>query len=111
MKPTTALSDRALDALGSPIRRQIVQLLAQKEHTVGGLAKKLPVSRPAVSRHLRVLEGARLVSCEVRGQRSYCHLEPRGFHAVRVWMDAFWSDALSRFELVARNTAPRSKRG
>jgi len=111
MKAANALSDRALDALGSPIRRQIVGLLAQQEHTVGGLAKKLPVSRPAVSRHLRLLEGARLVACEVRGQRSYCRLEPHGFDAVRSWFDGFWDDALTRFQRVAENTTDRSKSG
>jgi DNA-binding transcriptional ArsR family regulator len=111
MKPATARSDLALDALGSPIRRELVRLLAEKELPVGQLAKKVPVSRPAVSKHLRLLESAGLVAREARGNRNYCRLEQRGFEAAQSWLDGFWDEALGRFKLVAESTRPRRKRG
>lgn len=101
----------ALDALGSPIRRDMVRLIAERELSVGELATKLPVSRPAVSKHLRLLQKAGLVITETRGNRNYCRLEPRGFEAARTWLDQFWEDALGRFQLLAENTTPRKKRG
>jgi DNA-binding transcriptional ArsR family regulator len=66
--------------------------------TVGELAREVPVSRPAVSQHLRVLKQARLVRNEVAGTRHYYRLDPRGFAALRSYFDSFWSEALEAFK-------------
>lgn len=100
----------ALDALGSPVRRDILKLLAGQPRAVGELATRLPVSRPAVSKHLRLLEQAGLVAHETEGTRNVYRLEARGFEAARGWLEAFWDEALPRFKLVAENTRPRRRR-
>lgn len=97
---------RALDALGNPVRRQIVQLLAAGPRPVGAIAAQLPVTRPAVSKHLRVLEDAALVTFDKAGNQNRYRLAPEGFTAARDWLGAFWDDALTRFALLAENTAP-----
>jgi DNA-binding transcriptional ArsR family regulator len=101
----------ALDALGNPVRRELLRLLAQKEQPVGELAEKVPVSRPAVSKHLKLLEEAGLVARETRGNRNYCRLEARGFEAAHKFLDGFWEVAMSRLKMHAENTKPRRKRG
>ncbi len=93
--------ETTLDALGSPTRRHIVRILAPGPRSVGEIAAELPISRPAVSRHLRILEDAALVACEARGRRHMFRLHRAGFDAARRWLDAFWDEALSRFVLVA----------
>ncbi|WP_428262544.1 ArsR/SmtB family transcription factor [Haliangium sp.] len=95
------------DALGSPIRRAIVRLLASGPRSVGDIAAEFPVSRPAVSKHLRILEDAALVSYTRQGNRNLFQLEQRGFAHARDWLDGFWDEALARFVLVAENTSPR----
>jgi len=102
----TAPNNAALDALGSPIRREIIRLLSDKAQAVGELARQLPVSRPAVSKHLRLLHDAGLVAHEAAGNRNVYRLQATGFDAARQWLDSFWGDALARFKLVAENTAP-----
>jgi DNA-binding transcriptional ArsR family regulator len=97
-------TDVALDALGNPMRREIVTILREGPRSVGEIAARLPVSRPGVSKHLRVLERAELVTCEREGTRSVFRLDPTGFDRARVWLSAFWDDALARFALVAENT-------
>ena len=94
----------ALEALGNGTRRQIMRLLAEHPRAVGEIAEQLPVSRPAVSKHLRLLEGAALVRSERHGTRNVFHIERQGFEAARDWLDAFWDEALTRFALVAENT-------
>lgn len=74
-----------------------MHILAPGPLPVGAIAAGLPVSRPAVSRHLRVLEEASLVAHERRGTRSLFRLNEAGFDAARAWLDGFWSDALARF--------------
>lgn len=105
----TDAAARALDALGNPIRRQIVHLLGGGPRPVGAIADTLPVSRPAVSAHLRVLEEAALVTFEKAGNRNLFRLRPEGFAAARDWLGAFWDDALIRFTLLAENTAPATE--
>jgi DNA-binding transcriptional ArsR family regulator len=95
----------ALDALGSPIRRQILALLSSGTKAVGAIAAELPVSRPAVSKHLRILESAALVSCQRDGNRSLFRLHAQGFADARSWLDAYWDEALGRFAMVAENTS------
>ena len=96
-----------LDALGNATRRRIVRILAPGPRSVGEIAAELPISRPAVSKHLRVLEDAALVAHESQGNRNLFRLHPAGFDAARRWLDAFWDDALSRFVMVAETPQKR----
>lgn len=92
----------ALDALGSPVRRDILVALRAKPLSVGALAERFPVSRPAVSRHLRILEEAGLVSARADGTRSIYAVRVQGFASVREFLDDFWDVALARLESMAR---------
>jgi DNA-binding transcriptional ArsR family regulator len=87
-----------LDALGDPTRRQVFELLRGGPRSVGDLAAELPVSRPAVSQHLRVLQSAGLVSYRPNGTRNVYELDAHGVLALRTWVDAFWDEALDRFK-------------
>jgi len=91
-----------LDALGDWTRRQIFEALKQGPRSVGELAAGLPVSRPAVSQHLRVLKDAGLVSDSKDGTRRLYRIEPDGLLRVRDYFDGFWTDALERFRDAAR---------
>jgi DNA-binding transcriptional ArsR family regulator len=88
----------ALDALGSPVRRQILKKLKRAPLSVGDLADRFPVSRPAISRHLRVLQDAGLVESRGEGTRSLYTVRMAGFAPVREFIDEFWDEALSRLE-------------
>lgn len=90
-----------LDALGDATRRQVFELLRDGPRSVGELAAELPVSRPAVSQHLRVLEGAGLVTHRRDGTRHLYELDVNGVGALRDWVDVFWTDALARFRAAA----------
>ena len=90
-----------LDALGDSTRRQVFELLRTRPRSVGELASELPVSRPAVSQHLRVLEGSGLVTHKRQGTRHLYELDTSGVGALRDWVDGFWSEALARFKAVA----------
>ena len=89
-----------LDALGDPTRRQVFELLRDGPRSVGDLASQVPVSRPAVSQHLRVLEDAGLVSHSRNGTRNLYALGA-GVAVLRAWVDDFWNDALARFKAAA----------
>lgn len=91
-----------MDALGNPYRRQIVELLARKPRSVQEIADRLPISRPAVSRHLRVLGGAGLVSDQQLGTRRLYRLE-------RTYLTRLWGDVATRFKLFAENTQNRGR--
>lgn len=97
-----------LSALADPTREAIVRLLAERDCSVGEIAEQLPVSRPAVSKHLRLLEGAGLVNFRAQGTRNVYTLQPEALAELRDQIDAMWRQALSRFSLVAHNTTPRS---
>jgi DNA-binding transcriptional ArsR family regulator len=86
-----------LDALGDRTRRQIVECLRAGPSSVGELAARLPVSRPAVSQHLTVLKRSGLVSCEERGTRNIYRLDPAALGSLRAWVDSFWETALARY--------------
>jgi DNA-binding transcriptional ArsR family regulator len=108
-----ASSNALLQALADPTRERIVRLLAQGERAVGDLAEQLPVSRPAVSKHLRLLEDAGLVHHRSEGTRNLYALEPQALADLRDELDRLWRDALARYALVARNRRrpdPRSPR-
>jgi DNA-binding transcriptional ArsR family regulator len=94
------------EALGDPNRRAIVELLVPGGRSVQEIADALPISRPAVSRHLRLLKQAGLVREEPVGTRRIYRLHDEGIDAVRTYLERVWGDAATRFSLVASNTAP-----
>jgi DNA-binding transcriptional ArsR family regulator len=103
---------RAVDpfeALGDPTRRQLLRQLADGDRSVSELAATLPISRPAVSRHLRVLKEAGLVDEVPRGTRRIYHLQEEGIEAVRAYLEQVWGDAATRFRLTAENTRTRRR--
>jgi DNA-binding transcriptional ArsR family regulator len=85
-------------ALGDPTRRAIFERLADRPRAVGELAGELPVSRPAVSQHLKVLKDARLVVDQRAGTRRIYQLDPDGLRAMRGYLDHFWDQALAGFK-------------
>jgi DNA-binding transcriptional ArsR family regulator len=91
-----------LDALGDWTRRQIFEALRKGPRSVGDLAGDLPVSRPAVSQHLRVLKEAGLVRDRRDGTRRIYSVDPRGLTDIRAYFDSFWDEALDRFAAEAR---------
>lgn len=95
---TTNQAEDALEALADPMRRQIFERLAAGASPVGELARELPVSRPAVSQHLRVLKDAGLVIDRAEGARRIYHVDPAAVEALRVYFDAFWTQALTAFQ-------------
>jgi DNA-binding transcriptional ArsR family regulator len=98
------------DALGDPNRRAIVELLSGGPRSVQELADDLPISRPAVSRHLRLLKGAGLVVEEPVGTRRVYRLHDEGMQAVRAYLEQVWGEAAARFRLVADNTTGKARR-
>ncbi len=91
----------ALAALADPTRREIFEALNNGPSAVGALAAKLPVSRPAVSQHLKVLKDAGLVTETSAGTRRIYRIDPRGIGAIREWLDQHWSNALTAFQAYA----------
>ena len=104
------LSGDPFDALGDPNRRAIVELLGSGGRTVREIADQLPISRPAVSRHLRLLKDAGLVIDEARGTRRLYQLHDQGVEAVQAYLADVWGEALARFRLLAENTKPPRQR-
>ncbi len=93
-----AYQDACWDALGDRTRRTIFQRLARRPCAVGELARELPVSRPAVSQHLKVLKDAGLVTDRREGTRRVYQVDPAGLQALRADLDQFWSSALTSFK-------------
>ena len=93
----------SLQALGDPVRLGIVESLARQPASVGVLAEQFPISRPAVSRHLRVLKAAGLVDSIVDGTRRVYRVRPQGVAALREYMDQLWRDASARYTLAVEN--------
>ncbi len=92
-----------MDALGDPTRRAIFERLGAGPRAVGELADELPVSRPAVSQHLKVLKDAGLVVDRAEGTRRIYQLDPHGVGALRAYFDAFWLQALTAFKDAVEN--------
>jgi DNA-binding transcriptional ArsR family regulator len=90
--------DAGLGLLGDPTRRAIFELLARRPSSVGELAALLPISRPAVSQHLRALKDGGLVVVEAQGTRRVYRLDPHGVAALRAYFDRVWADALTAFQ-------------
>lgn len=93
----------ALDALGDANRRAIVEILGSGGRSVQEIADALPISRPAVSRHLRLLKDAGLVSDQADGTRHIYELRAEGVEAIRAYFADVWGQAVSRFRIVAEN--------
>jgi len=102
---TYGSAERVLDALGDPTRRRVLEVLREGERAVGDLAGELPVSRPAVSQHLRVLKGAGLVSERRDGTRHLYAVDTAGLTALRTYLEAFWDAALASFKEAADGSA------
>ncbi|HVW72882.1 MAG TPA: metalloregulator ArsR/SmtB family transcription factor [Rhizomicrobium sp.] len=93
--------DTAYAALADPTRRAILARLAEGDATVGEIAEPFPISGPAISRHLKVLEEAQLIARTRNGQQLICRLNPQGLKTAQEWLDhyrAFWSGALDRLD-------------
>lgn len=103
-----ALGSAALDALGDPHRRAIVEILGTGRHSVQEIADRLPISRPAVSRHLRLLKQAGLVADKPDGTRRQYELRADGIEAIRAYVRQVWGEAAIRFQIVTENTAPNT---
>lgn len=98
------LAGDPFNALADPNRRAIVELLGDGGRSVGDIAAALPISRPAVSRHLRLLKGAGLVVEEPAGTRRIYRLHDEGVEVVRAYLEEVWGEVATRFRLVAENT-------
>ena len=95
------------EALGDLNRREILRLLSGGDKPVQEIAASMPISRPAVSRHLRLLKDAGLVAEQARGTRRIYHLQEQGMRAVREYIEGIWGEAAARFRLLAENTEHR----
>ncbi len=87
-----------LTALADPTRRAIFERLARRPLSVSAIAKNLPVSRPAVSQHLKILKTAGLVTDRAEGARRVYQIDPKGLGAIRAWLDQFWDSNLAAFK-------------
>ena len=95
------MSDRIFAALADPTRRAIFEQLADEPQSVGSLAAKLPVSRPAVSQHLKALKDAGLVADQARGTSRIYRIDPNGLGPIRRWLDEQWERSLANFKRLA----------
>jgi DNA-binding transcriptional ArsR family regulator len=99
--------DTAYSALADPTRRAILARLARGEATVGEIAAPFPISGPAISRHLKVLEQARLIARRRHGQSHVCRLNPEGLKSAQEWLDhyrTFWTGAFDRLDAHLKKT-------
>jgi DNA-binding transcriptional ArsR family regulator len=103
----SAATGDPFEALGDANRREILSLLGAGEKSVGELAEALPISRPAVSRHLRLLKEAGLVAERPRGTLHIYRLQEQGVEVVQDYLRQVWGEAAARFSLLAENTQPR----
>ena len=99
----------ALAALADPTRRRVFERLKSGPHAVGEVARGLPVSRPAVSQHLKVLKEAGLVADRPEGTRRVYYIDPNGLGALRRWLDQFWDQALAAFAAEVERGAQDAK--
>ena len=95
------MNERVFAALADPTRRAVFERIAERPQTVGALAAQLPVSRPAVSQHLKVLKQAGLVADEPRGTSRIYRIDPHGLGPIRRWLDEQWERSLENFRKLA----------
>jgi DNA-binding transcriptional ArsR family regulator len=110
VKAASAIRRDPFDALGNPHRRAILELLAKKPRSVQEIADQLPISRPAVSRHLRLLNNAGLVADQQLGNRHLYRLDEKGAAAARKYLAQVWGDVGTSFRIFAENTKPAKSR-
>ena len=103
-------AERVLDALADPTRRTIFKRLRGGARSVGEIAERMDVSRPAVSQHLKVLKAARLVVDRPEGTRRLYAVDTRGIEAMRNWLDGFWDEALVEFKRAAEREATKERK-
>jgi len=96
-------------ALADPTRRRVFELVAAEPRSVADLTRRLPVSQPAVSQHLKVLKEARLVRSEPRGASNVYHIDPHGLGEMRAWLDRMWGDALDAFRKEINDSKEKDK--
>ena len=95
------MSDRVFAALADPTRRSLFEKVAERPQSVGALARQLPVSRPAVSQHLKILKDAGLVIDEALGTSRIYRIDPQGLGPIRRWLDEQWDRSLANFKRLA----------
>jgi DNA-binding transcriptional ArsR family regulator len=106
-----AYANALFPALADPTRRQVFERLRSGGLSVGEIARELPVSRPAVSQHLKVLKEAGLVADEAQGTRRVYHIDPHGLGQLRAWLDQFWAVALDAFKAEVERETEEKERG
>lgn len=106
---TYSSTQRALTALAEPTRQLIYERLATRPQAVGELAAQMPISRPAVSQHLKILKEAGLVTETPQGTRRIYRLDPRGLAVMREWLDQMWARSLNDFKTFAEETEKQEK--
>lgn len=100
----------AFQAIGDPSRRQILQLLSKESHTINALVENFDMSRPAVSKHIKILYTTGFISIEDKGRERYCTLKKEGFTALQQWLnffDAFWKQKLTKLETLLDKSTKR----
>ena len=100
---------RVISALADPTRRAVLEKLRDGPRPVGEIARDLPVTRPAVSQHLKVLRDAGLVGDRSVGTRRIYYIDPKGLGAMRAWLDQFWESALAAFAAEVERSATKEK--
>lgn len=103
--------DTALTALADPTRRRIFEELRQGPQRVAAITRRVPVSQPAVSQHLKVLKEAGLVADRPEGARRVYYIDPKGLGALRAWLDQFWDQQLNAFRVEAEKSTTLEKEG
>lgn len=103
-------TNRVFAALHDPTRRTILERLRDRPRAVGEIASGLPVTRPAVSQHLKVLKEAGLVDDRSEGTRRIYHIDPQGLGAMRAWLDQFWTVALDSFAAEVERSNEKEKK-
>jgi DNA-binding transcriptional ArsR family regulator len=101
---------RLISALADPTRRAVLEKLKDGPRPVGEIARGLPVTRPAVSQHLKVLKDAGLVADRSVGTRRIYYIDPKGLGAMRAWLDQLWEGALDAFKLAAEAETEKAKK-
>lgn len=104
-----ANADRVFSALYDPTRRAVLERLRDGPRPVGEIARGLPVTRPAVSQHLKVLKDAGLVTGRSEGTRRIYYIDPKGLGVMRAWLDQFWDSALAAFAAEVERNAKEKK--
>lgn len=104
--------DRIFAALGDPTRRRIVERLSRRTLTVGQIAQMFPISQPAISKHVRILEDSGLLQREIAGRVHYCTLAPAAMEEAMRWIERqrkYWNASLDRLEVLLSKPSPKRK--